>query len=88
MEHGRSTTEASLSRKMSVNEIIFELSNFFPANLNDLQNKVTFTISKLKGDPDKLKRIFRGVTDPLTFRQQEMPQLLICHVPLQLYLLQ
>jgi hypothetical protein len=42
-----------------------ELPNFCPANLNDLKNKVTFTMNKLKSDPDKLKRIIRGSSLPL-----------------------
>jgi len=42
-----------------------ELPNFSPENLNDLKNKVTFTMNKLKSDPDKLKRIIRGSSPPL-----------------------
>lgn len=41
------------------------LANFCPANLNDLKNMVTFTMNRLKSDPDKLKRIIRGSSLPL-----------------------
>ncbi|MCL5790708.1 MAG: IS630 family transposase [Candidatus Thermoplasmatota archaeon] len=42
-----------------------ELPNFCPANLNDLKSKVTLTMSKLKSDPEKMKRIIRDSNLPL-----------------------
>ena len=43
-----------------------ELSNFCTTNLDDLKRKVTFTMNKLKNDPDKLRSIISGSSLPLS----------------------
>ncbi|EQD55576.1 ISXoo2 transposase [mine drainage metagenome] len=42
-----------------------ELPNFCPTNLDDLKSKVTFTMNRLKSDPQKLRNIIRGSSLPL-----------------------
>ncbi len=37
-----------------------ELSNFCPANMDELKNRVILTMNKLKHDPEKMRGIIRG----------------------------
>ena len=42
-----------------------ELPNYCPASMEELKNKVTSTLNKMKSNPEKMKRIIRGSKLPL-----------------------
>ena len=42
-----------------------ELSNFCPASMDELKNKVILTMNRLKSNPEKMKNIIRGSSLPL-----------------------
>ena len=42
-----------------------ELPNFCPASMEDIKGKVTYTLNKMKNEPERLKRIIRGSSLPL-----------------------